>query len=161
MTQLMNMPTKHLRYIAVDNEGYITDPKPTKQDAIDELKLVFQCAINHHLETQIIEYRLIEVNTAFHTYDEAVYGDHISEHVELQNQPTTLDHLVIDPEPPDCKDKQHQFQSISIQSQNASIIEIDKCDKCDLERIRQTWQKCDNCNQYSNTVVKYIESDLD
>ena len=96
----MTMPQNHIRYIAVDNEGYITDPKATMQEAIDELKLVFQCAINYHLESQIVEYRLIEVNTAFKTYDEAIYGDHISEHAELQNQPTTLDHLVIDPETP-------------------------------------------------------------
>ena len=157
----MTMPQNHIRYIAVDNEGYITDPKATMQEAIDELKLVFQCAINYHLESQIVEYRLIEVNTAFKTYDEAIYGDHISEHAELQNQPTTLDHLVIDPEPPNCTDKQHQFESISIHSENTSIIEIDTCHKCNLERIRKTWQKCNSCNQYSNTTVRYIESDTD
>ena len=159
MTELMQIPQNHTRYIAVDNEGYITEAHKTPQEAIESLREVFQCGVNHLLRTSIVEYRLIEVNTAFRTYDDTMYGDHISEHPELQNQPTTIAHLLIEPEAPSCKQGKHVWSLLSIHSENANIIDIDKCDKCNLQRVKQTWNQCTLCGQDGFITTKYLESE--
>ena len=89
MPQLMKMPTKNIRYIAVDIDNIMTNAHKTPQEAKDSMQEVYQSVSNYQGKNKIVEVRIIEVNLAFEP-DETIYDDIYGD--SLYMHPETIQH---------------------------------------------------------------------
>ena len=105
----MNQTLVTNQYIAIDDQGYIGDPKPTIQETITELSESYQEMADTDNETWNVLYNVYEIPTTLAQKISA--GDHELTHPELQElEPIKSGHVEINPVIPDCIDSTVQYK---------------------------------------------------